>query len=285
MSSFQFYPIVLCGLLFFTVAEIKRVNAGEQDAYAGDAYPDQSDIQEGQAVSECHRVTDAPPNIQIRILDPDFTGSGTLKTDYSLSKVRDIAKSRYGLGTESLEERTGQPGKVVALADVRYGLRYEYNLNTYTLAQSDIECAYIESITFEFAFNSPPTVLIPNELFRHRDTDGGVCYDQVLAHEMEHVRDYEQVFDDAVVTMRQDERFLPNKSLPSASKPMKVARGESDNIKRRISQLVTEQYDETLTRSVQEISEEMRYRASLLDSTDEYQRITELCSEMHEFIR
>lgn len=207
--------------------------------------------------------------IEISFVGPDLTHSGTLNTELSLREIRSTVKNRGFINGD----------RVVAFADIEYGVAYDFSTRSFKLPNQSVECHWVDAISIQFVFKKPPTVLIPSELESSKIEDGGVCFDQVFAHEMQHVRDYEKVFEDIVVQVDQDRRFHPRNLFPSKHQTLEVdiLDGDPNAGNTVIKEMLTSHYEPIVNQTMAEIKRNIRYLASILDSTDEYERITEYC--------
>lgn len=238
-------------------------------------------------LAECPNNKALASAIKINIIPPDYDDSGLLNTQYQLSEIRRMAKRSGIVSTGGLAKPA--TGGVVAFADVKFSMGYEYTTKYFILPKKPkYQCHYIDQITFKIQFESPPTVLFPSELYEARDLDGGVCFDQIYAHEMQHIYDYEKVFEDIVVQIEQDERFAPPRFLPNKHAMLAVptkSNATNNDANQKIKALVDTHYGEVVSRTMSEIKREMNRTGQALDSTHEYARISSYCSGMIHYIR
>lgn len=243
-------------------------------------------LEQGELIKLASDITDCPfePNkpaeISVSFKEPNYDNSGHLNTDFTLNEIRSLASSYGSFSAE----------KVVAFADVKFAIAYEFSTRHFKLPNQNTECHWVDHIQFEFIFKQAPTILFPSELYQDRADDGGVCYDQIYAHEMQHVMDYERAFEEAFVTVQQDQRFRPDQSIPNKNQMLAVdliddTRKEDGSKKELLAQMLSSYYKPIIKKTVQDIKGEMAYLGSLLDTQEEYERITILCGEMTEYIR
>lgn len=225
----------------------------------------------GQCTSDLNKVADIVVNVEA----PNMEGSGEVNTEFFLAEIRSIAKSTFDHASDN----------IVAFADIRYAMNYTFKTTYFEHPNSETDCHFISNVTFNVTFESPPSVLFPKELYEDRDLDGGVCYDQVLAHEMQHIQDYETVFENIITAIEQDERFEPSTALPNKNQMLSWPRQQRESAGAFLESALQDYYRPVVENTMAEISENIARRAERLDSTEEYRRITELCADMQAYIQ
>lgn len=232
---------------------------------------------------DCPNDPSIPHALSIEVVSPDFSESGQLDTRFTLKEIRSLVSG----GIEASQN-------VVAFADVRYTIGYEYSTRSFVLPKNKkYACHYVDTLTFKVEFESPPTVLFPSELYEARDQDGGVCFDQIYAHEMQHIYDYEQVFEDTLVRIQNDGRLSPVNDIPTRNNMLKLETKHTRSAKGRpnvvpnalVAERVNRHYSAVVEKTTRELKSEISRRSRSLDSTHEYQRITEYCMAMIDYIK
>lgn len=227
------------------------------------------------SISACpYDLENSDAEIEVAIAMPDLSQSGGVNTSYRLSQIRALSGEKNSLA----------PDKVVAFADVEFEFGYVYATRYFKLPEQDIECHWIEKIDFSLRFSKPPTIFFPAELYAARDEDGGVCFDQIMAHEREHIRDFETVFEKTIAQLRQYGRLLPDSSLPSRFRSLAVPSDGVDS-KRLMEEIISDYYAPIIAPIVEEMQAELARLGEALDSSAEYERITRLCEPMIEYIQ